>query len=182
LGPSDSGSSGLRFSPGSSTLFISHIKFIADKGLYIQTANRYIRYIHITDFAVRNFRANQRTMRSGRDPKSTSLKVALLAVWLLLHAFGSGGLHTILECGHDEAAETFAHQETETAHWAGLKSAQTIGSECDACTIDSQVALRPLEVVSVRADSGSEWIGVDLLTHKLGIGWSSARPRAPPLS
>jgi len=120
-------------------------------------------------------------MRSGRDPKSTSLKVAILAIWLLLHAFGSGGSHTILECGHDEAAETFAHQETETAHWAGLKSAPTLGSECEACTVASQAALRPLVVVSVLAGSNSEFIADDLLLIQSESGWSSARPRAPPM-
>lgn len=121
-------------------------------------------------------------MRSGRDLKSTSLKVAILAIWLLLHAFGSGGLHTILECGHDEAAETFAHQETDSAHWAGLKSAPTLGSECDACTIASQAAVRPLEVVSVLAGSNSEFIADELLLVQSETAWSSARPRAPPLS
>ena len=119
-------------------------------------------------------------MRSGRDLKSTSLKVAILATWLLFHAFGSGGLHTILACGHDEAAETFAHQETDSAHWAGLKSAPTLGSECDACTIASQAAVRPLEVVSVLADSNTEFIADDLLLIQSESGWSSARPRAPP--
>ena len=120
-------------------------------------------------------------MRSGRDLKSTSLKVAILAIWLLLHAFGSGGSHTILECGHDEAAETFAHQETDSAHWAGLKSAPTLGSECEACTVASQAAVRPLEVVSVLAGSNSEFIADDLLLIQSGMGWSSARPRAPPM-
>ena len=121
-------------------------------------------------------------MKPWRDLKSTSLKVAVLAIWLSLHAFGSGGLHTILECGHDEAAETFAHQETDSVHWAGLKSAPTIGSDCDACTIAAQIAQRPAEIVSFRADLGSEFIALDLCLIKSAIGWSSARPRAPPLS
>lgn len=123
-----------------------------------------------------------KNMRSGRDLKSTSLKVAILAIWLLFHAFGSGGLHTVLECGHGEAGETFAHQETESAHWAGLKSAPTLGSECDACTIASQAAVRPLEVVSVLAESNSEFFADELLLVQSEMDWSSTRPRAPPLS
>ncbi len=121
-------------------------------------------------------------MKCGRDLNSTSLKVAILAIWLLFHAFGSGGLHAVLECGHDEAAETFAHQETDSAHWAGLKSAPKIGSECVACTMAGQSALRTPPIISFLSDPGNKWIAADLLLYKSGIGWSSARPRAPPLS
>ena len=111
---------------------------------------------------------------------SARLKVVILATWLLLHALGSAGLHTLLECGHDEAAETFAHQETATAHWAVLKSAPVSGAECPACTLAGQVAYLP-ELWAAGFDTAShEALKIERPLFITFNAREQAQPRAPP--
>lgn len=121
-------------------------------------------------------------MISTQPAFSARLKVVILTTWLLLHALGSAGLHTILECGHDEAAETYAHQETATAHWAGLKSAPVSGTECPACTLASQVAYLPEAWAAGFEPANSESLTVEIPLTIVFCSWDQAQPRAPPVA
>jgi hypothetical protein len=121
-------------------------------------------------------------MASKQPPFSARLKVVILATWLLLHALGSAGLHTILECGHDEAAETFAHQETATAHWAGLKSAPVAAADCPACTLASQAADLPETWLAGFESTTNESSKIEPLLFLAFHSWEQSQPRAPPVA
>lgn len=117
-----------------------------------------------------------------RNAITASLKVAILATWLVIYSLGPAGLHAFFECGHDETAETLAHQETESVHWAGLKSVPAPASECPVCTVAAQAVYFAEPSPKVFAPASGEFLAVASDLFQTADLWQNARPRAPPVS
>lgn len=117
-----------------------------------------------------------------RNAITASLKVAILATWLAIYSLGPAGLHTFFECGHDETAETLAHQETDSAHWAGLKSVPASAGECPVCTIAAQAIYFAEPASQVLNSAPGEFLAIESELFQTADLWQIARPRAPPVS
>jgi hypothetical protein len=115
-------------------------------------------------------------------PQLTFLRLAMLAVWCVVYGGGTGGLHSILDCHHQHAADTVSHQETNSPHWAGLKSIPSTDSTCMACTSVSAVDFAQVEsVVHFHQQDNGRAVDSQVI-YDLRLNENNAHPRAPPVS